>query len=396
MSALKAYRGPLAIALATSVTVVSGTSLIYPVLPAVASDFQVELAKVGLIMAAFTAPAIFLAPVFGVLADLQGRRRVLIFGLAVFALAGTAAAWAPSFDWLLALRALQGVGMSALSPLTVALISDILPEERELHGQGLKVAVDRIGNITLPMVGGVLAAVSWRAPFAMYALIFLVALAALWRMPETNDTGSYVLKQYLVETLAAVRQPRLTVAFGTGFLRFFLDYGLYTYLPLLVSFRYDAAPVTVGWLIAVSAGGSILTALSVGRIHQWQSAERLLSVAFLASAIALAVIAVELPLWIVGVATFIFGLGNGLISPLQKSLLTRRTPAKLRGGVISFDRMIQQIAKSLAPALMGLLLLAAPIEAVFWTLAGLSVIGTFALAMASMKAGSGPPRGLGH
>lgn len=393
MSAPKAYRGPLAIALATSVTVVSGTSLVYPALPAVASDFQIELAKVGLIMAAFTTPAIFLAPVFGVLADLQGRRRVLIFGLAVFALAGTAAAWAPSFDWLLALRALQGVGMSALSPLTIALISDILPQERELHGQGLKVAVDRIGNIILPIIGGMLAAVSWRAPFAMYALVFLLALAALWRMPETNDTGSHTLKQYLAETLAAVRQPRLMIAFGTGFLRFFLDYGLYIYLPLLVSFRYDAAPVTVGWLIAVSAGGSILTAVSVARIHKWQSAERLLSVAFLASAIALAVIAIELPLWTVGVATFIFGLGNGLISPLQKSLLTRRTPANLRGGVISFDRMIQQIAKSLSPTLMGLLLLVADLEAVFWTLAGLSVIGTLALARASMSAGAGASGG---
>lgn len=393
MSAPKAYRGPLAIALATSVTVVSGTSLVYPALPAVASDFQIELAKVGLIMAAFTTPAIFLAPVFGVLADLQGRRRVLIFGLAVFALAGTAAAWAPSFNWLLALRALQGVGMSALSPLTIALISDILPQERELHGQGLKVAVDRIGNIILPIIGGMLAAVSWRAPFAMYALVFLLALAALWRMPETNDTGSHTLKQYLAETLAAVRQPRLMIAFGTGFLRFFLDYGLYIYLPLLVSFRYDAAPVTVGWLIAVSAGGSILTAVSVARIHKWQSAERLLSVAFLASAIALAVIAIELPLWTVGVATFIFGLGNGLISPLQKSLLTRRTPANLRGGVISFDRMIQQIAKSLSPTLMGLLLLVADLEAVFWTLAGLSVIGTLALARASMSAGAGASGG---
>ena len=49
----------------------------------------------------------------------------------------------------------------------------------------------------------------------------------------------------------------------------------------------------------------------------------------------------------------LFGLGNGLISPLQKSLMTRRTPPELRGGVIAVDRVIQQVAKSAAPALLG-------------------------------------------
>lgn len=370
----------MAIALATSVTVVSGTSLIYPVLPAVAADFKIDAAHVGLVMAAFTFPAIFLAPVFGVLADLRGRRRVLLFGLAMFAVAGSAAAWAPSFDWLLVLRALQGVGMSALSPLTIALISDILPEHREIHGQGLKVAIDRVANIALPLIGGFLAAVSWRAPFLMYAVVLVLAVAALWRMPETNQVGAHTLKQYLVETLTAVRQPRLTVAYGTGFLRFFLDYGLYTYLPLFVSFHYGAPATTVGWLIAVAAVGSILTAMNIGRIHAWRPSERLLSLAFFLSTVALVLIALKQPLWMVAVAMFVFGLGNGMISPLQKSLITRRTPANLRGGVISFDRMIQQVAKSLAPVLMGLVLLAADLAAVFWTLAGLSAIGTFALA----------------
>ena len=72
------------------------------------------------------------------------------------------------------------------------------------------------------------------------------------------------------------------------------------------------------------------------------------------------------PIWLVGVAVFIFGMANGLISPLQKSLLTRNTQPALRGGVISVDRVIQQIAKSLAPAMMGLLLLVAELEVVFW------------------------------
>src|SRR5688572_11949098 len=95
------YRGPLAISYAASIATISGVILLYPVLPVLAGDFGVEEARIGLAMAAFTAPGIVLAPLFGVLADLYGRRWILIFGLTLFALAGGAAALAPSYDWVL-------------------------------------------------------------------------------------------------------------------------------------------------------------------------------------------------------------------------------------------------------------------------------------------------------
>ena len=104
-------------------------------------------------MVAYTAPAIVLAPLFGILADLHGRRWMLVLGLALFGLAGAAAALAPTFDWLLVCRALQGVGMSAMTPLTIVLISDLLPEDQEIHGQGFKVAIDRVAMIVLPLAG---------------------------------------------------------------------------------------------------------------------------------------------------------------------------------------------------------------------------------------------------
>jgi predicted MFS family arabinose efflux permease len=380
-------RGPLAIAFGASVAVVSGATMLYPVLPVLATDLAVDEARIGLAMVAFTAPAIVLAPLFGILADRRGRKWMLILGLALFAIAGAAAALAPSYDWVLVCRAVQGVGMSALTPLTIVLISDLLPEEQEIHGQGMKVAIDRVAMIILPLAGGVLAALSWRAAFLPFLLILPFALAAYLWMPETGNPHGESLKEYLARTFRAVREPRLTLAFATGFMRFFLYYGLYTYLPLLIVLRYGASAATSGWLIAISAAGSILTAMSVGRIHQRQPAERLLALAFGASALALAIIALDQPLWMVAVASFIFGLGNGLISPLQKSLLTRRSQASLRGGVVSVDRVVQQVAKSLAPSLMGLLLLVAPLEAVFWSLCAVSAIGSLALVWAAASIG---------
>jgi MFS family permease len=176
-----------------------------------------------------------------------------------------------------------------------------------------------------------------------------------------------------------LREPRFTLAFATGFLRFFLDYGLYTYMPILVAVRYGATPVTAGVLITLSAVGSIATAIGIARIYGRASTEKLLALAFFLSAIGLAIPALGAPLWLIGVAMLLFGLGNGLISPLQKSLITRRTSPEVRGGVIAVDRVIQQIAKSAAPALLGGILLVARLETLFWTMCAISVLGTLAL-----------------
>lgn len=378
-------REALALTFGSSVAVVGGASLLYPVLTAVAADLRVAEEEIGLMMSAFFLPAILLSPVFGVIADLRGRRRVLIFGLALFGAAGSAAALAPSWEWVIGLRALQGVGMSAMSPLTIVLISDLLPPERELRGQGLKVVFDRIGMIVLPLAGGALALISWRLSFLVFALTIPMAVFAWLRMPETMKPGSDRLGRYLRRTMLAVRQPRLIIAYGTGFLRFFLDTGLYTYLPLLLALRYQASPAIAGLLIAVSAGGSIATAASIGRFRQVR-AEWMLSSAFLASAAAMFPVALGAPLPVLFAATFLFGLCNGIISPLQKSLLTQRTEPSLRGAVVSADRVIQQIGKAVAPLLMGLLLLVAPFEWIFWSLCLASGAGAAALLASGLSA----------
>jgi predicted MFS family arabinose efflux permease len=378
------YRGPLAIAFATSIAAVSGATLLYPVLPVLAVDLAVDEAQIGLVMAAFTAPAIVLAPLFGILADLHGRRWLLVFGLALFGVAGAAAAMAPSYEWLLILRAIQGIGASALLPLTIVLISDILPDDREIRGQGIKVALDRVSMIVLPLLGGALAVLSWRAAFVPFLLIVPLAVAAYLWMPETGRPGHDSLKEYLARTTRAIREPRLTLAFATGFLRFFLDYGLYTYLPIIVALRYGASPAVIGLLIAVSAVGSIMTAISIGHIYGRVATEKLLALAFFVSAIGVGLPALGAPVWAIGIGMLLFGLGNGLISPLQKSLMTRRTPPELRGGVIAVDRVIQQIAKSAAPALLGAMLLFAPLEALFWVMFAMSALGTFALIVVAM------------
>src|SRR6185503_13992226 len=271
------------------------------------------------IMTLFTAPAIVLSPVFGVVADLYGRRLLLSLGLVAFGVFGTAMAFAPTFGWLLAFRTLQGIAFSAVIPLTIVLIGDLLEGDNEISGQGLKVFLDRIGYFVFPPLGGLLATIAWFWPFVFYVLTIPVGLAAFLWMPETKGKGKDRPLAYLGDILRLTRHPRLLIAFSAGFLRFFLDYGFLTYFPLFLVRTHGVSTATAGFLYIFFAVGAMITSSQAGRIAAGRDKANILFLSFVVSGAAVSAVPFIHGVWLVGGALFFYGLANGVISPMQKS-----------------------------------------------------------------------------
>lgn len=364
----------LSIVYASSMALMMGVNFIQPALPALTGPFDISDSALSLLMTVFTAPAIVLSPIFGVIADLYGRRLLLAGGLIVFGLFGTAMAFAPTFSWLLVLRALQGVGYSAVIPLTIVLIGDLLEGDQEIGGQGLKVFLDRIGYMIFPPLGGLLAAIAWFWPFLLYLLTIPVGFAALIWMPETKARSSEKTLVYLGGMLRLTRHPRLVIAFSAGFLRFFLDYGFLTYFPLFLVRSHGISTATAGLLYVFFSIGAMITSSQAGRIAAGRDKAHILFVAFVISGAAVVIVPVVAGIWWVGCALFFYGMANGVISPMQKSLLTQNAPTELRGGIISFDRLIQQVSKTTSTTIVGLLLVSSSLSTLFWFLGVLSFL----------------------
>jgi predicted MFS family arabinose efflux permease len=367
-------RRALSIVYASSISLMMGVNFIQPALPALTEPFEVSDSALSLIMTLFTAPAIVLSPIFGVIADLYGRRLLLAGGLIVFGIFGTAMAFAPSFHWLLVFRTIQGIGFAAVIPLTIVLIGDLLEGDKEIGGQGLKVFLDRIGYLIFPPLGGLLAAIAWFWPFVFYILTIPVGLAAFIWMPETKGTKRDSTRAYLGDILRLARHPRLLIAFSAGFLRFFLDYGFLTYFPLFLVRTSGVSTAMAGFLYVFFSVGAMITASQAGRIATGRDKAHILFVAFIVSGAAVVLVPVVPGVWLVGCVLFFYGLANGVISPMQKSLLTQNAPAEMRGGIVSFDRLIQQVSKTTSTTIVGLLLVSASLSTIFWFLGILSFV----------------------
>src|SRR5437660_10042189 len=119
-------------------------------------------------------------PLFGKLADLYGRKPVLLAGIGVFLLGSIASGLAGGIGTLIAFRALQGLGAGAMQPTTLTIVGDIYNLEERSRMQGVFGAVWGVAGLIGPLLGGIIVKyLSWRWVFFINVPAGIAAAALL-------------------------------------------------------------------------------------------------------------------------------------------------------------------------------------------------------------------------
>ncbi len=160
-------------------------------LPSIQRDLEIGVSELEWVVTGYALSFAVLMLTGGKLADMYGRRRVFLLGLAVFALSSLACGLAGSADLLIGARVVQGVGAAFMMPATLSIISATFPPRERGAALGTWAGVSAVALAIGPLVGGLITEhISWHWIFYVNVPVGVLAIAAtLVIVPESRDTS---------------------------------------------------------------------------------------------------------------------------------------------------------------------------------------------------------------
>lgn len=326
----------LAIAIAVGAMGTLGFSVTSPILPDLADALGVSRGAIGLVQAAVSIAGVLFSALIGYSADRIGRRRVILFSLALFSVFGVAGFFARSFWTLVGARFVQGIGTSGILGMGIVLIGDAFEGSARTRAMGINMTGLQMTSLMGPVFAGIVAVNGTFRPF----LIFLIgAPLACWASRMPSDRPTISVERPTRHLGAAVRAMRHngTLADYLGVLAatFVATYLLHslglTVTPLVLADKFNVAVTARGVIIAMFQLGIVVAALRIGSLLDWLGTRRVLTIAFALMA-AGAVIAAGAPTAMtLGIGMAVAGVGFGAFIPQAQSWVAHVGGSRYRG-----------------------------------------------------------------
>src|SRR5947199_8276720 len=165
-----------ALALISATAALEGT-VVSTAMPTIVGDLQ-GLSLYSWVFSVFLLTSTVTMPLYGRLADIHGRRRVLLISTSLFLVGGLACAFARSMPQLVAARGLQGLGAGGLLPVAIAVVADLYALRERARIQALFSAIWGTASLIGPLLGAFLTlSLGWRSIFLVIVPLGLVSLA---------------------------------------------------------------------------------------------------------------------------------------------------------------------------------------------------------------------------
>ena len=360
----------------------AASQVFFPFLPLVAAGIGISEVRLGQIFGQQSFVAL-LAPFFGNLADRWGYKRVIMIGLALSSVGSFLIYLSQSLPLFVVGLLLIGTGASASHPNIAAYVSHILPFERRSRGLGiLEYGWALVSLIALPIFGVLIGWFSWRTPFLLLGLFFLLSIIGFGLLPTVVQAEDNVKKEGGATISLWQRAidffdlgPNWRSALSTLFASIILNFA-----GLVVSFTFGIWLVREYGFEAQGLGGVALlfglADLSGSSMVSWIGDRLGKKRSVMVSSIVGVLFYLILPLWNVGLVPVIIGLWLArwmfefaIVASIVQ--ISEQTPDR-RGKIMTFRMALSTLATFLAASF-------APTIYETYGVSGVSLVGAASL-----------------
>ncbi len=363
-----------AILLAISTLTIMAGATIAPGLPRMQAHFA-DVPDAGLLVRlVLTIVALSVAifsPIAGIIADKFGRKPLLIFGLILYAAAGTSGLYLETLPTLLAGRVLLGIAVSSISTALSALVADYFEGAARGRFISLQSAFTSFGGVIFLPLGGILADIGWHMPFAVYVASLAILPFAWYALTEpVRIAKNSISKQVL--------SPTIWVIYGLAFINFVVFYLGPTQMPFFLQNLVGLKPSVTGYVVALFTLSGAVVALQYSRLRQHFNEPTLTSLGFGLLGAGWLLFGITQNLWIILLGMIISGAGGGVLNPNFATWLANLAPVETRGRILGGLGTAIFLGQFVSP------ILAQPIVAIGGLNFVFTVGGTFALLTAAV------------
>lgn len=336
--------------------------ILMPLGPQLMRIFDIGPSEFSLLVSSYTFSA-GISSFFGAFfLDRFDRKKILIWVYVGFTIGTLGCALSPSYGILLAARVLSGVFGGLTSALILAIIGDVIPNERRGRAMGLVMAAFSFASVMGVPIGLFLASLSsWHTPFYILAGLAILSFGMIFKfIPPINEhLGKEIKRPRPMEVISRVTSNSNQMrAIGLSVMMMF---GQFMIIPFLSPYNVANVGFTEMQLTYVYiAGGAftIFTSPWVGKLSDRHGKLRIFTIFMLLNLIPIGIIThlgiTPIPL-VLMVTTLFFVTSNGRYVPAA-AIITGTAKAENRGSFLSFNSAVQQMAAGFASFGAGIII----------------------------------------
>ncbi len=351
-----------------------GFGILAPALPIFAKTFDVNALQASAVISSFALMRFIFAPIAGGLVDRMGERIVLTSGLLIVATSSAIAGFSQTYLQLIAFRGIGGIGSSMFTVSAMALLLRVVDSNQRGRAASAFQGGFLLGGVAGPAVGGIVVAISIRAPFFVYAgSLFIAALVTLVflsraQLHEREERVSQGQAGKMQELRTALSSKAYQAALGTNLIAGFVSFGLRSsVVPLFVVEALQRGASLSGFGFLAAAAVQALVLLPAGRMADTQGRRKALLFGSVATAIGMIILTLsDIAVNGLGTAavagTVLFllsmamqGFGAAFLGSAPSAVVGDVMGGKKGGIVVATFQMMSDVGAIIGPLVAGLL-----------------------------------------